>query len=91
MFEFGTLQSTIGCEGAKLLQIGLLGFDGWHPIALRPEKTLSAQSPDVVLNGVFEDRKGRWKQGEMSLGTKPTCGLVLVMPVPPKQGLSYTF
>ena len=55
------------------------------------EKTLPAQSPDVVLNGVFEDRQGRWKQGETGLGTKPTCGLVPVMPVPPKQGLSYTF
>ena len=55
------------------------------------EKTLPAKSPDVVLNGVFENRQGRGKQGETSLGTKPTCGLVLVMQVPPKQGLSYTF
>ena len=37
------------------------------------EKTLPAQSPDVVLNGVFEDWQGRWKQGETSLGTKATC------------------
>ena len=35
--EFGTLRSRIGCEGAKLLQIGLIGFDGSHPIALRPK------------------------------------------------------
>ena len=32
------------------------------------EKSLPAQSPDVVLNGVFEDRQGRWMQGGTSLG-----------------------
>ena len=55
------------------------------------EKTLPAQSSKEVLNGLFEDHQGRWKEGETSLGTMPTCGLVTVMPVPPKQGLSYTF
>ena len=55
------------------------------------ETTLPAQSPDVVLNGVFEDRQGRWKQGETMLETNHTCGLVPVMPMPPKHGLSYTF
>ena len=54
------------------------------------ETTLPAQSPGVVLNGVFEDLQGRWKQGETSLGTKATCGLVLVIQVPPKQGFSHT-
>ena len=37
VFEFRTLQSTIGCEGVKLLQIGFIGFDGSHPIALWPK------------------------------------------------------
>ena len=54
------------------------------------EKTLPTPSPDAVLNGLFEDQPGRWKQGETSFGTMPTCGLVTLMPVPPKQGLSYT-
>ena len=66
-------------------------MDGTQSRSDANEKTLPAQSPDVVLNGVFEDRQGRWKQGETGLGTKPTCVLVPVMPVPPKQGLSYTF
>ena len=66
-------------------------MDGTQSHSDPNEKTLPAQSPDLVLNGVFEDRQGRWKQGETSLETNPTCGLVPVMPVTPKQGLSHTF
>ena len=55
------------------------------------EKTLAAPSLDLVLNGLFQDQQVRWKQGETSLGTKHIGGLVMVMLVPPKRGLSQAF
>ena len=92
VLEFGIIRSVIGFEGGKLPKIVFTDFEGLHHIALRSKrKTLPAASLGQVRNGLFEDQQGRWKQGETSLGTKPTCGLVLVMSVPPKQGLSYTF
>ena len=45
---------------------------------------------DQVRNGLFENRQGRWKYGERSLGSIPTGGLVTVIPVPTNEA-SHTF
>ena len=91
VLEFGIIRSVIGFEGGKLPKIVFTDFEGLHHITLRSKrKTLPATSLDQVRNGLFEDQEGRWKQGERSLGTNPTGGLVTVMAVPTNEA-SHTF
>ena len=91
VLEFGIIRSVIGFEGGKLPKIVFTDFEGLHHIALRSKrKTLPAASLGQVRNGLFEDQQGRWKQGERNLGTDPTGGLVMVMPVPTNEA-SHTF
>ena len=75
-----------------MLKIRSTNFEGLLKSHSGPkENTLATQSLDQVLNRVFEDQQGRWKQGETGLGMKPPRGVVAVMSVPPKQGLSHPF
>ena len=92
VLEFGSICHTIVFIGAKLLKIGSTNFEELLKSHSDPkENTFPTQSLDQVLNRVFEDQQGRWKQGETGLGMKPTGGVVAVMSVPPKQGFSHPF
>ena len=89
--EFAIIRSIIGSEGGKLPQIVFTYFEGLHHIALRSKrKTLPAASLGQVCNGLFEEQQRQWKQGERSLGTNPTGGLVTVMAVPTNEA-THTF
>ena len=91
VLEFGMIRSVIGFEGGKLPKIVFTDFEGLHHIAIRSKrKNLPAPSPDQVRNRLFENQQGRRKQGERSLGTNPTGGLVTVTPVPTNEA-SHTF
>ena len=92
VLEFGSNWLTILSKGAKLFKIGSTDIEGFlNSHSGSKENTLPAPSLHKVLNRVFQDHKGRWKQEETSLGMKPTWGVVMVMWVPQKWGLSHPF
>ena len=89
VLKFKSIRRTIEFKGALLLKIGSNDFEGLLKSHSGPkENTLPAASLDQVLNGILEDQQGRWTQGEISLGTEPTSGVVTLILIPKTRPLT---